>query len=252
MSVTNPLKNSADYTNGVWSRKLLCDDFVSSVLEQTRNSYSTLFYYGVGLFVTSFARRNLLLNTVFYSHEFDRHVLYMDTDSIKYYGNYDYIFEEYNKTVYEKYQKACENFSQLKIEDFMPKDKKGIEHPLGIFDYDGTYKSFKTLGAKKYCYTTNDDELHITVSGVNKKGADALNDIHEFKKGFEWGYKDARKLAHYYNDNQPNVTIIDADGNNFKNPYKHGLILQPTTYKLGIDDVYEALLDYYEEKENRK
>lgn len=31
---------------------------------------------------------------------------------------------------------------------FAPKDKKGIIHRLGIFDYEGIYDSFKTLGAK--------------------------------------------------------------------------------------------------------
>lgn len=251
MSVTNPLKNSANYIDGVWSRKELNDDFVSSVLEQTKQSYSTLFFYGVGVFVTSYARRNLLLNTVFYSHEFDRHVIYMDTDSIKYYGDYKYIFDNYNKLVFEKYKVVCEKFSQLKIDDFQPKDKKGVKHPIGVFELDGTYNKLVTLGAKKYCYEDKEG-LHITVSGVSKKGVSALGSIYDFKKGFEWGYRDSHKLAHYYNDNQPLDYITDYEGNIWKNKYKHGLILQPTTYTLGLTDIYEALIEFYQEREDRK
>lgn len=251
MSVTNALKNSAKY-DGEWYRESLTDKFVNDVLDQTKKSYSTLFYYAVGLFVTSFARRNLLYDTVFSSKEFDRHVIYMDTDSIKYYGDYEYIFEEYNKQIVAKYNKVCKRFSQLNVEMFQPKDKKGIKHPIGFFTDDGDYTEFITFGAKKYCYR-EDGVLHITVSGVSKKGVSALNDdIHNFKVGFEWGYNDAHKLAHYYNDNQPLDTITDYEGNEWTNKYKHGLILQPTTYKLGITDIYEAMLEWYDEREWRK
>ena len=251
MSVTNPLKNSADYTDGEWSRKALTDNFVDEVLENTRKSYSTLFYYATGIFVTSYARRNLYLNLI-YSHDFDRHTIYADTDSIYFYGDYDYIFEEYNKKIYEKYKKCCKHFSQLKIDDFMPKNKDGVSFPLGYFELDKTMKKYITLGAKKYCYVDMNDKLKITVSGVSNKGASALKDITDFKKGFEWGYRDSHKLAHFYNDEQPPATFIDADGNKYTNPYKHGLILQPTTYTLGLTDVYEALIEYYQEREDRQ
>lgn len=249
-SVTNPLKNSSFYIDGEWGRKALTDEFVDEVLNDARKSYSTLFFYGVGVFVTSYARYNLY-STILSSHDFDRHVIYCDTDSIKYYGDFDDIFKEYNKRIYEKYKKVCSRFSQLKISDFMPKDKKGVEHPLGYWDFDGSYTRFRTWGAKKYAYE-DDKGLHITVSGVSKKGASALKNLEEFKKDFEWGYKDSHKLAHYYNDSQPLVTITDADGNRWTNKYIHGLILQPTTYKLGVTDVYEALIEYYEERDIRQ
>lgn len=251
MSVTNPLKNSADYSGGEWSRKALTDSFVNEVLENTRKSYSTLFYYATGIFVTSYARRAVYM-TMLYSHDFDRHHLYTDTDSIFFYGDYDYIFEEYNKEVYKKYERVCKNFSQLKISDFIPLDKFGNPHPLGYFELDKEMKKYITLGAKKYCFVDMNDKLKITVSGVSKKGASALKSIEDFKKGFVWGYKDAHKLAHYYNDDQPQVTFTDADGNKYTNTYKHGLILQPTTYTLGQTDLYEALVEYYQENEDRK
>ncbi len=251
MSVTNPLKNSTEYIDNEWIKKELTMDFVDEVLEETKKSFSTLFYYAVGVWVTAYARRNLY-TTILYSHEFDRHVIYCDTDSIKYYGDYDYIFEEYNKNVYKKYETVCKKLSQLNISDFEPVDKNGVKHPLGIFDYEGKYKKFKTLGAKKYCYVDDDDKLHITVSGVSKKGASALKSIDDFKDGFTWGYNESGKLTHFYNDEQSKVKIIDADGNIYINKYKYGIILQPTTYTLGIDELYQSLFENIQDREERK
>ena len=250
MSVTNPLKNSAVYDTDGWSRKELTEDFVKEVLSDARKSYSTLFYYAVGVWVTAYARRNLYM-TILKSHDFDKHVIYCDTDSIKYYGDYDYIFESYNEQIYQKYQQVCDRFSQLNIEMFEPIDIKGNIHPLGIFDYEGEYQQFKTLGAKKYCYV-DDNGLHITVAGVAKSGASALKSIDDFKKGFEWDYFTSGKLAHFYNDEQEPITIIDNDGNEYVNECTHGIILQPTSYRLGIDELYESLIEIIDNKEYRK
>ena len=144
------------------------------------------------------------------------------------------------------------------MEMFEPEDKDGIKHPLGHFELDGIYSEFKTLGAKKYCYRDNKDgSLHITVAGVSKKGVTALNDdINNFKKGKVWNYKESGKLTHFYLSNQPEAVITDCQGNEYKCSYKFGIVLQPTTYKLGIDDKYETLVNYfmikrYEENEQK-
>ena len=249
MSVTNPLKNSAMYNNG-WSKKELTMDYVREVLDKTKKSYSTLFFYAVGVWVTAYARRNLYM-TILSSKQFDRDVIYCDTDSIKYKGEHTEVFEEYNNNIFKKYEEVCENFSQLKIDMFQPKDPKGKKHPLGIFDYEGEYEYFKTLGAKKYCYV-EDGEIHITVSGVSKHGAVALHSIDDFQKGFEWGYRESGKLAHYYNEEQPHVEVIDYEGNKYVNTCDYGVILQPTTYTLGISEIYMGLYEHIQEKELRK
>lgn len=249
-SVTNPLKNSTIYEGNMWSKKEFTMDFVKEVLANTKKSYSTLFYYAVGVFVTAYARRNLYERLIS-SHEFDRHVIYCDTDSIKYYGEFDYIFEEYNKGVFNKYKTMCQKFSQLNLTDFTPKDRNGIKHPIGIFDYEGEYLEFKTLGAKKYCYR-DDTGLHITVSGVSKNAVIALNDdINNFRKGLEFDYKQSGKLTHYYMEEQPHINITDDEGNTYHSNIDYGVVLQPTTYTMGVTDVYETLIDYFMDKERR-
>jgi hypothetical protein len=56
---------------------------------------------------------------------------------------------------------------KIPIEYASPKTIKGIEKRVGVWEYEGTYKRFKTLGAKRYMVET-DKGVNITVSGLNK------------------------------------------------------------------------------------
>lgn len=249
MSVTNPLKNSACYKDGEWYKRELNDEFVEETLDNAKKSYSTLFFYGVGVFVTAYARRNVYLTML--KGGMDKDLLYIDTDSMKYVGNHDDVFIEFNKNIRKKYERVCERFSQLNISDFEPCDPKGIKHPLGYFEFETVYEKFITLGAKRYAYVEN-GELHITVSGVSKKGASALNSIEDFKNGFTWGYHESGKLAHYYTEEQPHDVILDYEGHKWTNKYDYGVVLQPTTYTLGVTHDYLALIAFFESEDSYK
>ena len=63
-------------------------------------------------------------------------------------------------------------------------DSKGITHFMGVYEFEGTYDRFATLGAKKYAYTyPDDDSLHITVAGLSKnKGGEWLTKHGGMKK----------------------------------------------------------------------
>ena len=243
MAVTNTLKNSATYKNG-WCRAELNDQFIQKKLHELKNSYSNLLYYGVGVWVTALSRKHLM-DCVLYSHDFDKHVIYCDTDSVKYYGDYDYIFKEYNKKVYDSYIELCKRFPDLRVSDFMPVDIKGEQHPIGFYEYDGHYDKFKTLGAKKYLAEV-DGKLYLTLAGVAKSGVTALKgDINNFKKGLVFDYDTSGKLTHFYNDNQPEADIVDAAGRTYHSSYSYGITLAPTTYTLGITDIYDILVFEY-------
>lgn len=260
MSVTNPLKQSAEFSSfGYWQHKDFSPEFIEEKLEDMKKSYSTLFFYAVGVWVTAYARCNLF-SVILSSHDMDRDIIYCDTDSIKFKNREKHqdIFLTYNNDMIEKYRSVCEYYDELEIKDFMPTDKNGVLHPLGFFEFDGFYKQFKTLGAKKYCYTEDDGKLHITVAGVSKKGVYALdNNIDNFRKGFIWDYKASDKLSVLYHelvysddgiiDNlQEEFNFTDIDGNIYHSDYKYSVVLFPTTYTLGINDIYEALInDYY-------
>ena len=240
----DPEKNSGKTYDEMFS------EFVEEKLGESKKSFSTLFFYAVGVWVTSYSRRNLVMRlfTDCTSHEsnFDRDVIYMDTDSMKYTGEYDWIFEEYNNSMIEKYKQTIKRYPELTLDDFMPEDRKGIKHPIGFFELDEEMCEFCTHGAKKYCFRDMEGELHITVSGVSKKGVVALNnDINNFKKDFKWGYSTSGKLMHTYIENQPDITFTDIDGNEYTSHQRHSVVLQPTSYTLGLSDFYELLVKWF-------
>src|SRR5699024_577216 len=83
-------------------------------------------------------------------------------------------------------------------------DKKGKTHYLGVYEYDGYYTEFKTMGAKKYAYRTEDGSLHTTIAGVVKKigGAelDAHGGLHAMKEGFTFYYAGGKDVVYQDED----------------------------------------------------
>lgn len=258
MAVTNALKSGIEYNNdrGWFGHDFqeMVDDgkggkikFIDKKIAEMKKSYSTLFYYGTGVFVTSIARWNLYRAICGIEGDdgktLDDLVIYYDTDSIKGIGSRVYsVVEKYNSEVLERLNKASEDL-KIDLNRFMPKDVYGNEHPMGVFDNEtkkGLYQEFVTMGAKKYCFRKADGTLHMTVSGVRKKAVAALHDdISKFRKGLVFGYEDAKKLIHYYDDEQPEFDYRDVEGNIYHSTQRHSIILQPTTYTLGITAEFE-------------
>lgn len=164
MSVTNNIKSDIIFENeSGWREEKLTNTEILYKLEKEEKAGFLSFSYGV--WVCAWARNNLLENLI----KLDKNVLYADTDSLKLFGNYDKnVIDDYNKSVIERIEKVCLE-RNIDINKFKPKDYKGKERWLGIFDNDGNYSSFITQGAKKYAYVDKEDnEIHITVSGVPK------------------------------------------------------------------------------------
>lgn len=274
MSVTNALKNSASYGIGdkdydedykeVKWRKLKIDDsdpkqrkrfdkFVEKTLNGQKKSYSNMIYYATGLWVTSYSRRNVFLTALKIGNgrgtKFtDDQECYIDTDSIKFLGDHTEIFQEYNRRVIEKYKAVIKHYPEFTLDDFMPRDPDGIKHPIGFFEFDGKYKEAVFLGAKKYAYR-DAKGLHITCAGVAKSGVKALNDdIRNFHKGFVFDYHNSGKLTHIYLDNQEPIEFTDYKGKKQYSDLKYGVVLQPTTYTVGITAEYEALFTSIQEE----
>ena len=182
----------------------------------------------------------------------DMDVIYYDTDSIFCKGNHKEVFERYNKKIISDLMKAASD-NQIEFSKYNPVDVKGKHHPLGVYDDETNGLSeLITLGAKKYCTREGEDQsLHLTVSGVSKKGVKALkNDINNFKAGLVFKYNDAKKLTHYYYDDQEPISFIDKYGKLQFATNQHSIILQPTEYTLGVTDVYTWLREQYDFGDN--
>lgn len=151
---------------------------------------------------------------------------------------------------------------ELNIKDFEPKDKFGISHRIGVFDLDGIYEDFITQGAKKYAVTRFVDNnklksnmnvikkgkeksliLEITVAGVPKIGANALEKIEDFRDNFVFDYKYTNKKMLMYNDEMSNFLLTDYKGKTCEIHEKYGCCLVPTTYELGKSIDYANLVN---------
>lgn len=217
MTVQNPVKPELIFQNGIIIEDP--DAGFDKALEDYHKKGWLPYQWGV--WVTAYARAKLEAGLQAIPPEA---FLYCDTDSIKYIGNYDYVFDDLNKRYLD------ENLSAV--------DPEGRRHYIGIFEPDEQYKRFKTLGAKKYAYEDLEGKLHITVSGVSKiAGAKELKRLENFKEGFVFRHID--KLMTKYNDDPEPKRVriqdhwIDITSN---------AVLLPDTYTLGLCDDYEQLL----------
>ena len=238
MCVTKDITDEITYIDGEWSKNFLNDGIFKDKTDHLKKNQRKVFTaFQFGVWVTAYARRNLW-NAII---ALDDDVIYCDTDSVKYINDHEDYFTKYNKQVEAKEKRIAK---RLKVNEdvFNPADKYGKTHRLGIFDDEGTYKQFKTLGAKKYIYIDQSGAMKMTVSGVRKSAVSQLKSIDEFTNEFEFDIEHANKLISHYNDNQPNCIWNYGKDDEYKSTYKYGISMQPTTYKLGITLDYYALM----------
>lgn len=244
MSVTNNIRDEVIFENGMWDTQELSNKDISLKLKKSINDN---FSFSMGVFVTAYARKNLL--DLLY--DLDDYTVYADTDSLKLIEGYDKkIIKDYNKNVDRKIKNIC-NYYKLDKNLFNLADIHGKKHKLGIFEYEETYKEFITKGAKKYAYRDSKNELHITVSGVPKSGVkDLENDIKNFKNDLVFNFSNTDKYTIVYNDNQEKINVTDYQGNTEEINQKRGAILLPAQYKLSMSMEYMSLLSDFSEKRN--
>ena len=233
MTVTNTIRNDVIYDNvSGWSEEILSNEKIIESLENEKKK--GFLSFSTGVWVTSWARYNLLSNLI----KLDDHVLYADTDSLKIAEGYDkMVIDNYNEEVKERI-KYVSKILDIPIEKYSPKDIKGENHLLGVFECETkkgdkfTYSKFITQGAKKYC-VEQQGKLKITVAGVPKEGAKALKSIEEFRDDFEFKSSITGKQTLIYLDDQAPNIMTDYQGNVYYNTDKTGCCLIPCSYVLG-------------------
>lgn len=237
MFATQTIRDEVTFINNEWDVHKLTPEEVQEKLNKAKTSWGTILCFQWAIYVTAIARYNLWTGGII---PHDCEVLYCDTDSVKIIGDDSYI-ETYNKQVIAKLRRVS-NDRGIPFNRFQPADPKGERHLLGLFDYEGTYKRFITLGAKRYAYEDNEG-LHVTVSGVNKeRGAIALGNIENFKDGFVFLPEYTGKLTLWYLGEQEPITVTDYQGHTTTMFNRFGVYMEPTTYNLSLSPQYEDYL----------
>ena len=242
MMVTDISKDEIIY-NDSWST---APADIDKDIEKYNKSPKRFLFYPWGVFCTAYARYNLWTGIF----EFGDSYVYSDTDSIKCLDldkHQDYI-RKYNKHCEYKLRLMCKHYGLTYEDILLPKTIKGEEKPIGIWDYDGHYDTFKTLGAKRYL-VKHGDTISMTVAGVNKKVCvpyliseygDKIFD--KFEKGLHIPEGKTGKLTHAYIDYKQSGSFTDYLGNEYtfiNDP--PGVYLEPAAYDFDITQEY---LDY--------
>mgnify|MGYP003444667285 FL=1 len=244
MCVTNTMKENVIFVNGEWVKD--SEYSLDKEIEKYNKDRNRFLFYPWGVWITSYARKNLfngILNT-------GNDYIYSDTDSLKITNkdNYKDYFTSYNNEVNEKLKKMCEHYD-IDFSLTRPKTIKGIEKPLGVWDYEGTYTNFKTLGAKRYM-TQENDSYEITIAGLSKNAINYIvktakeNNVSPFEFFNDYMYvpeKETGKNTHTYIDSEYKAVIIDFQGVEKVVLCKSGIHLSPCDFTLNMGESY---LDY--------
>lgn len=250
MCVTNPLRDEFTY-NGEWVTTVLSDDMKREKIYKYNNSKNRFLFYAWGIYITAYARRNLFTAILATGDDY----VYSDTDSVKIINGdkYKQYFRNYNNEIKNKLRTAC-SYHKLSYSLCEPRTIKGITKTLGVWDYEGRYSRFKTLGAKRYmiecdgALIVNGVEYNhsLTVSGVNKFTAiPYLTEQAQTKDIFDLFSNYLRippeatgKNIHTYIDYETNGIVEDYNGEVDDFSELSGVHLEPTGYSFNISVMY--------------
>lgn len=248
MAVTKDITDDIIFNDlNEWKPILLNSKRFDEKIAKMKKAPSKIFTtYQSGVWVTAYARRNLWTAIT----ALDDDVVYCDTDSVKYIGEHEDFFKNYNANILKRIEERANNLG-LTIDDYSPADKFGERHTIGFFDTEKPYERFITLGAKKYLVEqeeldetskTYKKKLKLTLSGVKKSAVSSIKKMEDFKDGLTFDSKTSGRLISYYNENQTPVTWKKGEYDEYYSDFQYGICLMPSSYTLGVTPEYLELV----------
>ena len=238
MMVTDPLRDEIPYTDD-WGKKKKPE--LEAAIEKYNNSPGRFNAYQWGVWCTAYARRNLFTAILALGEDYR----YSDTDSVKYVNREKHLeyFKEYNKRITAQLEKALDYYD-IPHDKIRPKNQKGEEKPLGVWDYEGRYQVFKTLGAKRYIGMKH-YKPEMTVAGIRKVSLPYLVEnygkyklMSKFDDQLYIPADKTGKLSHVYLDSEMHGVVTDYLGNDYEYYEKSGVHMEPQDYTLKMSADY--------------
>lgn len=244
MSVTDIVKDQSIYSGEWETERVNLKDEISKY----NTSKNRFLYYAWGLWVTAYARRNLWTGIIAVGEDY----VYSDTDSLKIlnYEKHTKYIKWFDTQIIEKMKTMCDHY---KIDKSLlnPKTKDGVEKMIGIWDFEGTYQNFKTLGAKRYL-TDENGKLQLTVAGLSKQNGlnylkeqannDTLKVFELFNDNLYIPAEQTGKMTHTYIDELMEFEIVDYNGETAFISTQSGVHLESCDFTLSIAVQYKQFL----------
>lgn len=210
-----------------------------SMVELLEENYKKAFFsYAWGAWCTAWARYELQAGIDLVQSTPGADFVYCDTDSVKYFGDVDWSAYNRRKEVASRGSGAYAT------------DPQGVTHYMEVYEPDGLYGQFSTLGAKKYAYTKpgHPDETYITIAGVTKRlGGKELDRGDKYGHGIArfadidhpFLFTEAGGTEALYND-RVDVTI-EVEGHPLR--ITRNVAIRDSTYLLGITGDFRELIE---------
>lgn len=246
MESTDPLNDETYWDDE--TKSIIVDDtqekWMKLSMAMTNRKKFTKFEHSA--FITAYSRR-VLFDGILACQRNNITVYYTDTDSLYIEDNEKSakLFAELNEGITQRFKEA-EQWHGFEDGYTAPKSSNGNNYQLGVWDLDGRYDEFKSLGAKRYLGSKK-GEMYLTCAGVNKTGGSEYFE----KMGFDGFEHDAIIPAEYsrrnvssYSDQEPYMCeMVDYNGVTDTVGGISYVHIMETDYHLTIGDEYQKFVD---------
>lgn len=236
MTVTDIIQDTIVYDDDEWNTEPVD---IEEKIQEYNESKNRFLYYPWGVWITAYARKNLWTGILNIGDDY----VYSDTDSIKLlnYEKHIPFIEHYDSELIKRLNAMMEHY------DLDKTLLNPIGEMIGVWDYEGTYSRFKTLGAKRYLVEL-DGELELTVAGLSKQnglnymlqktGNDNGGVFQMFTDDLYIPAERTGKMTHTYIDSEKTVDVTDYQGNVSRETIPSGVHLESADYTLSISKQY--------------
>ena len=246
MMVTDPIRDELTYSDNTF---YTIPKNIAEGIDKYNTNIRRFLFYPWGVWVTAYARANLFSGII----EMGDDYIYSDTDSIKSMNTerHEDYFNAYNAQILDKIELASQ-YHNLDKSLFAPYTKKGKQKIIGVWDDEGVYDKFKTLGAKRYLtmkgVQSTEPKYMITLAGSNKKKTMEYlvgtgDPFGKFTDGLSIPPENSGRLILTYIDNETTGTVLDMFGVPYEYHELSSIHMEKSEYNLSMSEEFVRYLE---------